>query len=84
MIYGKPDPKRDVDVTGLEVSQVKPIADVRRFVSINEYIARKERFAYESYGKDTGLIGKPMAIVTLADSEEVWIGTTRGLYLLEK
>ncbi len=84
VVFGKPDPKRDVDVTGADASDVKSITHVRRYLSIDEYIARKEKFTYESYGKATGLSGDPMGIVPLTDSGEIWVGTTRGLYLLEK
>jgi hypothetical protein len=84
VVYGKPDPRMSLDVTGSEASEVKPIADVRRFLSIDDYIARKERFAYESYGKDTGISGKVMGVVVQGDTGDVLIGTDRGLYLLRK
>lgn len=64
--------------------KMDPITDIRRFVEIDEYIARKQKAQYESYGLGTGLRGKPSALYVTPDSSKVWIGTTKGLWELEK
>jgi ligand-binding sensor domain-containing protein len=61
-----------------------PITDIRRFVEIDEYIAMKQSAQYESYGLGTGLRGEPTALYVSLDSQNVFIGTTKGLWELEQ
>ncbi len=81
--YGKPDP-RGANLVGGEESDLRPITDLRRYLSINDHIARKEAFVYESYGKKTGVPGDATHVLYLPESGGVWVGTTDGAYFLEK
>lgn len=67
-----------------EQSTMDPITDTRRYVNIDEYIARKQSGRYESYGLGTGIKGKPSALYVSQDNNKVWIGTTVGLWELEQ
>jgi ligand-binding sensor domain-containing protein len=61
-----------------------PIMDVRRLVNVHEYIKRKEAFSYESYGKNAGISGEATVILSRPEGDEIWLGTAKGLYRLEK
>jgi hypothetical protein len=64
--------------------QTESITEVRRLVNINDYIARKQPPGYERYGKAGGIAGRPTAVLPLPERRELWIGTTKGLYRLER
>jgi hypothetical protein len=59
-----------------------PIIDLRRYLNIDEYIARREKPSFESYGKDDGLKGDSLAVTPAYGRSEVWVGTEKGLYRL--
>lgn len=61
-----------------------PIIDLRRYLNINEYIKRMEKPAFESYGKDDGLKGEYQVVESGPQGKEVWVGTKKGLYKLER
>jgi len=71
-------------VDSFEDDEMDSITDVRRFVEIDEYIARKQKGQYESYGLVTGIKGEHSALYVTSDSRKVWVGTTRGLWELEQ
>jgi hypothetical protein len=64
--------------------KMDPITDIRRFVEIDEYIARNQKAQHESYGRGTGIRGEPTALYVSLDSQNVFIGTTKGLWELEQ
>lgn len=82
--YGKRDGKGKPVLFERGDTERKPITDVRRYINVHEYIARKEAFAYESYGKNDGISGDPTAVLNFPDRGELWIGTAKGLYRLER
>ena len=59
-----------------------PITDTRLYVNIDEYIARKQKAQYESYGLKTDIKGHPSALYIAPDNRKVWLGTTKGLWEL--
>ncbi len=61
-----------------------PIIDLRRFLNIGEYIARREKPVFESYGRDDGLRGDTLAVMPVPERKEIWVGTEKGLYRLER
>jgi len=67
-----------------ELMATEPITDIRRYVNIDEYIARKQKAEYESYGSGTNIKGEPSALYITQNSRKVWIGTTKGLWELEQ
>jgi len=81
--YGRPDP-RAANLVGGEDSGLRPITELRRYLSINDHIARKQAFAYEIYSKKTGILGDATHVLFLPESGGVWVGTTDGLFFLEK
>jgi len=58
----------------------EPMTTIRRYVNIDEYIARSETPRYETYGSSAGVRGDPTAIYAPANGKSVWIGTKRGLW----
>jgi hypothetical protein len=70
--------------SGTEQLVTNPITDIRRYVNINEYIARNEKMQHETYGLSSDIKGKPSALYIGPDSRKVWIGTTKGLWELEQ
>jgi len=67
---------------GTEQFVIEPITDTRRYVNIEEYIARKQKIQYESYGLSAGIKGDPTALYVAPDGARVWVGTTKGLWEL--
>ena len=61
-----------------------PIIDLRRYLNIGEYIARREKPVFESYGRDDGLRGDTLAVMPVPERKEVWVGTEKGLYRLKR
>ena len=53
-------------------------------LNIDEYIARRQKHLYESYGLGAGIKGTPRALYVSPDSNRVWIGTTRGVWELDR
>jgi len=82
--YGEYDDSQQLVQTEERGKDLKPIIDVRRFVGINEYIARKDPLVYESYGKNVGISGNPTVVLPQPDRGKLWVGTTKGLYRLER
>jgi hypothetical protein len=70
--------------SGTDQSAAEPIADIRRYVNINEYIVRKQKMRHESYGLSSDIKGEPNALYVTPDSRKVWVGTTKGLWELEQ
>jgi hypothetical protein len=70
--------------SGTDQSASEPITDVRRYVNINEYIARKQMMRHESYGQRSDISGEPSALYIDPDSGKVYVGTTKGLWELEQ
>ncbi|MDF1525983.1 MAG: hypothetical protein RRA15_03665 [bacterium] len=70
------DPSKEINMD--------PMTDIRRYVEIDEYIARKQAAQHESYGLGTDIRGEPSALYVTLDSRKVWIGTTKGLWELEQ
>lgn len=67
-----------------ELMTTDPITDIRRYVNIDEYIARKQTAKHESYGSASNIRGEPSALFVTPDNSKVWIGTTQGLWELEQ
>jgi len=84
VVYGKPDSKNPPRLAGDEGETVALNPDVRRYVNIKEYITRKEAFVFERYNKNAGISGYPGTVLPLPERGELWVGTTKGLYRLEK
>jgi ligand-binding sensor domain-containing protein len=84
VVYGKPDSRKPPTLTGETEENPIQVTSVRRYANIGDYIARKEAFVYESYGKNVGISGYPTVIQLLPDRGELWVGTTRGLYRLKR
>ena len=83
VVYGKPDSKAP-ELTG-EGGEYEPLnMGVRRYVSIKDYISRKKPYVYESYGKKAGISGYPLNVLPVPERGELWIGTSKGLYRLER
>ncbi|MDF1534874.1 MAG: hypothetical protein P1S46_00040 [bacterium] len=61
-----------------------PIIDLRRYLNIGEYIVRREKPVFESYGMDDGLKGDTLAVAPVPERREVWVGTERGLYRFQR
>ena len=57
---------------------------VRLYVNVDEFIARKAKSQFETYGLSAGIKGKPTALYVSPDSSTVWVGTTSGLWELRK
>jgi hypothetical protein len=70
--------------SGTDQSASEPITDIRRYVNIKEYIARKQMMRYESYGQGPDIGGEPSALYIDPDSMKVYVGTTKGLWELEQ
>jgi hypothetical protein len=70
--------------SGTDQSASEPITDIRRYVNINEYIARKQMMRHESYGQRSDISGEPSALYIDPDSGKVYVGTTKGLWELEQ
>ena len=64
--------------------QMEPIIDTRVYLNIDEYIVRKQKPQYESYGLNADIKGEPRALHVTSDSSRVLIGTTKGLWELEQ
>jgi hypothetical protein len=78
---------RNLDLSrsfGTEEITLDPITDIRRFMDVDEYVARRQKMQHESYGADEGIRGEPTALYVTSDHRRVWIGTTKGLWELEQ
>lgn len=68
---------------GRELKDIDPTTDIRLYANAQEYITRKQKFQYESYGLGDGIKGEPSALYASPDGRKVWIGTSKGLWELE-
>jgi ligand-binding sensor domain-containing protein len=68
---------------GMDDLDTGPVTDVRRYVFIDEFIARKQKMQYESYGTGTGIRSEPSALYVSRENGTLWIGTMDGLWELE-
>lgn len=75
--YGKGHPVSGED-------RFDSIVDLRRYLNIGEYILRKEKPIFESYGRDDGLKGEYQKVEIGSNGREIWVGTSKGLYRLER
>jgi len=66
------------------VKATPPVSSVRRFVSIDEDIAKKKNARYEVYGGSYGVKGNPTALALAGNGVDVWVGTDSRLQLLRK
>jgi len=66
------------------VKTTPPVSGVRRYVSIDEYIAKKKNAKYEVYGGSYGVKGNPTALALAGNGVDVWVGTDSRLQLLRK
>jgi ligand-binding sensor domain-containing protein len=77
--------KRGDELTGSDgIKSSTPTSGVRRYVSIEEYIAKKKNARYEVYGGSYGIKGRPTALTLAENGMDVWIGTADNLQLLRK
>ena len=61
-----------------------PVTVVRFFLSIDEYIARRQTPQFENYSTGTGIRGDPTALYVAPEGGTVWVGTTGGLWELKQ
>jgi len=61
-----------------------PVSGVRRYVSIEDYIAKKKNARYEVYGGSYGIKGNPRALALAGNGVDVWVGTESRLQLMRK
>lgn len=84
---GKPariQKKGDQLVDGDGIVGSTPVSGVRRYVSIEEFIAKKKNAKYEKYTGSYGIKGSPTALTLAGNGTDVWVGTEANLQLLRK
>lgn len=80
---GAPSPPDNVH-TGQRNENEKPFTGVRRYQSMEEYIARRSKHSFENYGLNSGVKGDVTALYVDPERKVAWIGTTKGLYVFTR
>jgi hypothetical protein len=77
-------PAPDSFAAGSQKGNEEPFTGVRRYQSLEDYIARKEKHTFENYGLNSGVKGDVTALFVDPVKKVAWIGTSKGLYIFER